>query len=86
MGNPGPVFGVRRVVFSERKRVGERHLRGLLLRDDSSIAAIGFDWADRVPWLGDDPVDVAFRLECNEWQGRESLQARIVGISPGTAG
>lgn len=82
MGNPGPVFGVRRVVFCERKRVGERHLRGLLMRDESTIAAIGFDWADRVPWLCDDPVDVAFRLECNEWQGRESLQARIVGISP----
>jgi single-stranded-DNA-specific exonuclease len=82
MGNPGPVFGVRRVHLTERKRVGERHLRGLLVRDDSTIAAIGFDWADRVPWLGDDPVDVAFRLECNEWQGRESLQARIVGISP----
>lgn len=82
MGNPGPVFGVRGARFSERKRVGERHLKGLIVRDDSTIAAIGFDWADRVPWLGDDPVDLAFRLECNEWQGRESLQARIMGISP----
>jgi single-stranded-DNA-specific exonuclease len=82
MGNPGPVYGVRGVRFCERKRVGERHLRGLLMRDDSTVAAIGFDWADRVPWLCDDPVDVAFRLECNEWQGRESLQARVVGISP----
>ena len=84
MGNPGPVFGVRGVRFTERKRVGERHLRGLMVRNESTIAAIGFDWADRVPWLGDDPVDVAFRLECNEWQGRESLQARVVGISPST--
>jgi single-stranded-DNA-specific exonuclease len=82
MGNPGPVFGVRGVRFCERQRVGERHLKGLMMRDDSTIAAIGFDWADRVPWLCDDPVDVAFRLECNEWQGRESLQARVVGISP----
>jgi single-stranded-DNA-specific exonuclease len=82
MGNPGPVFGVRHVRFSERKRVGNGHLKGLLMRDDSTIAAIGFDWADRVPWLSDEPVDMAFRLECNEWQGRESLQARIVGISP----
>jgi single-stranded-DNA-specific exonuclease len=86
MGNPGPVFGVRGVRFCERKRVGERHLRGLMVRDDATIAAIGFDWADRVPWLCDDPVDVAFRLECNEWQGRETLQARVVGISPAAAG
>jgi single-stranded-DNA-specific exonuclease len=82
MGNPGPVFGVRNVRFSSRKRVGNGHLKGVMARDASTIAAIGFDWADRVPWLNDDPVDVAFRLECNEWQGRESLQARIVGISP----
>ena len=82
MGNPGPVFGVRGVRFSERKRVGQGHLKGLMVGDDSTIAAIGFDWADRVPWLCDEPVDVAFRLECNEWQGRESLQARVVGISP----
>jgi hypothetical protein len=29
-------------------------------------------------------VDVAFRLECNEYMGHESLQARIVGISLST--
>jgi len=79
MGNPGPVFGVRGVRFSDRKRVGSGHLKGVIARDASTIAAIGFDWADRVPWLGDEPVDIAFRLECNEWQGRAS--ARIVGIS-----
>lgn len=82
MGNPGPVFGVRGVRFSNRQRVGGGHLKGVMIRDSSTIAAIGFDWADRVPWLSDDPVDVAFRLECNEWQGRESLQARVLGISP----
>ncbi|MEO8295335.1 MAG: single-stranded-DNA-specific exonuclease RecJ [Gemmatimonadota bacterium] len=86
MGNPGPVFGVRGVRFSSRKRVGNGHLKGVMARDASTIAAIGFDWADRVPWLCDDPVDVAFRLECNEWQGRERLQARVVGISPVVSG
>lgn len=83
MGNPGPVFGVRGVRFGDRRIVGNGHLKGMLLRDGSACAAIGFDWADRVPWLGDGPVDVAFRLECNEYQGYESLQARVVGLSPG---
>lgn len=82
MGNPGPVFGVRGVRFGDRRIVGNGHLKGILLRDGSACAAIGFDWADRVPWLGDGPVDVAFRLECNEYQGYESLQARVVGLSP----
>jgi single-stranded-DNA-specific exonuclease len=82
MGNPGPVFGLRRVSLADRKRVGTGHLKALLVHQDSAISAIGFDWADRVPWLGEEPVDIAFRLECNEWNGVESLQARIVGISP----
>jgi single-stranded-DNA-specific exonuclease len=83
MGNPGPVFGVRGVRFGDRRIVGNGHLKGMLLRDGSACAAIGFDWADRVPWLGDGPVDVAFRLECNEYPGYVSLQARVVGLSPG---
>ncbi|MEP7327439.1 MAG: single-stranded-DNA-specific exonuclease RecJ [Gemmatimonadota bacterium] len=82
MGNPGPVFGVRAVRFGDRRIVGNGHLKGMLLKDGSAIAAIGFEWADRVPWLGDHPVDVAFRLECNEYMGNQSLQARVVGISP----
>jgi single-stranded-DNA-specific exonuclease len=81
MGNPGAVFGVRAVRFGDRRIVGNGHLKGMLLKDGSAISAIGFDWADRVPWLGDQPVDIAFRLECNEYMGHESLQARIVGIS-----
>jgi single-stranded-DNA-specific exonuclease len=84
MGNPGPVFGVHAVRFGDRRIVGNGHLKGILLKDGSAVAAIGFDWADRVPWLGDQPVDVAFRLECNEYMGHESLQARIVGISLST--
>ena len=86
MGNPGPVFGVRAVRFGDRRIVGNGHLKGMLLRDGSAIAAIGFEWADRVPWLGDQPVDIAFRLECNEYMGNESLQARIVGISLSAGG
>jgi hypothetical protein len=46
------------------------------------LAAIGFQWADRVPWLSDGPVDAAFRLECNEWNGNTTLQARLCALSP----
>jgi len=31
-------------------------------------------------WRG--PVDVAFKLERNEWRGDVSLQARIVQVRP----
>ena len=46
------------------------------------LAAIGFQWADRVPWLGDGLVDAAFRLECNEWNGHATLQARLCALAP----
>jgi single-stranded-DNA-specific exonuclease len=83
MGNPGPVFGVRGVRFTGPTRVGQGHLKGWLEDGAHRLAAIGFGWADRVPWLGDGPVDAAFRLEANEWQGAVTLQARLCALTPG---
>jgi single-stranded-DNA-specific exonuclease len=82
MGNPGPVFGAREVRFAGPRRVGSNHLKGMLEQGGERLAAIGFQWADRVPWLDDRPVDVAFRLEQNEWQGSVTLQARVCALTP----
>jgi hypothetical protein len=53
--------------------------------DDGSgvLPAIGFQVADSVPdaWLAQ-PLDVAFRLERDEWQGRSTLQARVATMAP----
>jgi single-stranded-DNA-specific exonuclease len=84
MGNPGPVFGARGVRFEGARRVGNSHLKGTLAGGGSRLDAIGFGWADRVPWLpaaGVPAVDVAFRVEQNEWQGAVNLQARIVALT-----
>ena len=82
MGNPGPVFGVRKAAFAEPRRVGANHLRGALLVPGARLEAIAFQWADRVPWLGSAPVDAAFKLERNDWNGRSTLQARVVALAP----
>jgi single-stranded-DNA-specific exonuclease len=84
-GNPGPVFGVRGVRFLNRSIVGNGHLKGVLDDGTSRVWAIGFQWADRVPWLGDGLVDAAFRIECDEWNGLSSLQARLCALSPHAA-
>ncbi len=84
-GNPGPVFGVRGVRFSHRSCVGNGHLKGVLDDGTMRLPVIGFQWADRVPWLGDDLVDAAFRIECNDWNGITSLQARLCALSPHSA-
>ncbi len=85
MGNPSPVFGVRNVRLAGRSRVGQGHLKGTLDDGRYRLPAIGFQWADRVPWLGDGPVDAAFRLEVNEWNGQTGLQARLCAIGPAAA-
>ncbi len=87
-GNPAPVFGVRGARALGVRRVGTNHLRFTLADDSGALPAIGFRWADQVPseWLGE-PLDVAFKLERDEWQGRAVVQARVAAIlpSPGRA-
>jgi single-stranded-DNA-specific exonuclease len=84
-GNASPVFGVRGVRFSGRARVGNGHLKGALDDGTTRLPVIGFQWADRVQWLGDGLVDAAFKLECNEWNGITTLQARLCALSPHAA-
>ena len=81
-GNASPVFGVRGVRLTGRSRVGNGHLKGTLDDGATRLSAIGFQWADRVPWLTDGLVDAAFRLESNEWNGYSTLQARLCALAP----
>jgi len=85
-GNPAPVFGARGAVARNAKVVGTNHIRFVLDDGNARLGAIGFDWADRLPgdWAAG-PVDVAFRLERDEFRGDTTLQARVVHIMPARA-
>lgn len=82
-GNPAPVFGVAGARALEPRAVGDNHLKFTLRDGTANLSAIGFDWADRVraEWL-DDALDVAFRVERDDWRGDSTLQARVVDIKP----
>ena len=82
-GNPAPVFGVRNARAVGARRVGTNHLRFTLDDGSGLLPAIGFRWADEVPadWLTN-PLDVAFRLERDDWQGRTTIQARVASLAP----
>jgi single-stranded-DNA-specific exonuclease len=82
-GNPAPVFGVRNARAVGARRVGTNHLRFTLDDGNAVLPAIGFRWADAVPedWLTN-PLDVAFRLERDDWQGRVTIQARVASLAP----
>ncbi|NNG17186.1 MAG: hypothetical protein HKM89_11965 [Gemmatimonadales bacterium] len=81
MGNPGPVFGVRDVRVEGTRVVGNGHVKTVLRAAGGRLEAIGFRWADRLPEMGSHAVDVAFKLDRNEYRGRSSLQARLVALS-----
>jgi single-stranded-DNA-specific exonuclease len=82
-GNATPVFAARGVgVVGYPKVVGQNHLKLTLGAQGRTLDAIGFGMAERTrePWLGDSPLDVAFRLEEHVWNGRTSLQAKLVDL------
>jgi hypothetical protein len=78
-----PVFGVAGVLARDHRTVGDNHLK--LTLDDSTgrLEAIGFDWADRVGdgWL-QNRLDVAFRLELNDFGRAPDLQGRVMQLKP----
>ncbi len=85
MGNPTPVFAARGVgVSGYPKVVGQNHLKMVLTSGGASLDAIGFGMGERLddPAFGRSPLDVAFKLEENTWNGRSRLQAKLVDLRP----
>jgi single-stranded-DNA-specific exonuclease len=87
-GNATPVFAARGVHSVGRPRVvGNGHLKLRLGGAGAALDAIGFGMAGR--WedarLADGPLDVAFKLEENTWNGRTSVQAKLVDLRPAGA-
>jgi single-stranded-DNA-specific exonuclease len=80
-GNPSPVLGVAGASVRYHKLVGSNHVRFILGDDSGSIPAIAFNWADRLPeqWTKRS-LDVALKLERNEFRGESTLQGRVVQI------
>lgn len=85
MGNATPVFATRGVgVVGEPRVVGQNHLKLTLGAHGQTMEAIGFSMGDRrnEPWMLAGPLDVAFRLEENHYNGRTTVQARLVDLRP----
>ena len=86
VGNPTPVFVSRGVRVRDAKPVGSdgRHLRLTLADRTSALAAIGFGMAETHGELArcGEPVDAAFQLQEDSWNGRRRVQARLVDMRP----
>lgn len=84
IGNPAPVLLARDVAIATQPRtIGLDGLKLLLDTGTGSLEAIGWGLAHRAPeFQAGARVDIAFRLERDEYRGESRLQARIADISP----
>ena len=80
--NYKPVFvsqGVMETGYS--KLLKEKHLRLFLRQDDLIFPAIAFNMADKWPLIqSGQPLDIAYTLDVNEWNGEKKLQLKISDI------
>lgn len=78
MGNPEPVFLVRKLQVMQCRILKETHLKLRLRSGDIILEAIGFKMAGRTAET--DTVDIVCVPERNIWQGRETVQLRLKDI------
>lgn len=77
--NSEPVWAVLNVEVAGAKILKEKHLKLTLVDGSSRIDAIGFNMAEKLP---SGPVDAAFTLQENTWNGRTSLQLNLKDVRP----
>jgi single-stranded-DNA-specific exonuclease len=79
MGNPSPVLVARDVVLAAPPRIVGKDGLKLVVRDaDRSLVVLGWGMAPRAPELEvGRTIDIAFRLERDEWNGETRLQGRL---------
>lgn len=83
IGNPTPTFAARQVSISDAKTVGReaRHLKMVLAQGGITFNAIAFGKGYLYPKLTpSQPIDIAYNLTENEWNGRRNLELKIKDV------
>lgn len=85
-GNPEPVLALRSAYVKDYRAVGKEgeHLKFQALAEREAIDGIGFNMVKLVQEQIDltKPVDLAFRLQRNHWNGQTKLQLVLEDIKP----
>ncbi|HET7457061.1 MAG TPA: single-stranded-DNA-specific exonuclease RecJ, partial [Gemmatimonadaceae bacterium] len=84
MGNPSPVIAARGVVLAGAPRtVGQDGLKLRLRTASGELEALGWGMGARAAEFREgSAVDVAFRLERDEWNGNSRLVAKLADVRP----
>lgn len=80
--NTKPVFCVRNVNNAGCRIVKEEHLRFEVMQENFSINGIGFQLAEKYEQLGRPAkMDIVFSMEENHFNGRTSLQMKVIDFN-----
>ncbi len=77
-GHPAPLFWSSRCQVVEQKLLRGGHLQLQLAQGSARLRAIAWRWRGPSQWSG--PVDVAYRVRRDTWQGEERLQLELEAI------
>ncbi len=82
IGNPAPVLTVRGArVQGSARTVGQNGLKLRIASRAGALEVLGWGMAERCAEFGDGvEIDVAFKLERDEWQGESRLVARLLDV------
>jgi single-stranded-DNA-specific exonuclease len=80
IGNEFPVFWTPQVRIIEQRKVGKHHIRLTLAQGDAGIemSAIAWRWGEYCPLPS--PLDIAYKLKENHWQGTFRLELELIGV------
>ncbi|TAG10323.1 MAG: single-stranded-DNA-specific exonuclease RecJ [Sphingobacteriia bacterium] len=80
--NMRPVFIARKIYNSGySKIVKEQHIRFVVKQNNTTITGIGFNLAEKFHLLqNNQPIDLVFTIDENEWQGEKSLQLKVIDL------
>ena len=80
-GNPAPVFMSTGVTAHDLRMIGKEknHAKFRATQGGKTIEAIGFNLAKAFRKVGqDDLIDIVYEIDLNEWNGKETLQLKIL--------
>jgi single-stranded-DNA-specific exonuclease len=87
-GNPKPVFAAHGIeIVDGPRRLKERHLKMALRQNGRVLRAIAWRGVDRYGFLEgrQEPIDLAYSLEQNEFNGETYLELVVADVRPAAA-
>lgn len=80
--NMRPTFIAKAVTDTGYSKIAkELHLRFVLRQGGVTITGIGFNLAEKFDLLQNkQPIDVVFTLDENEWEGKKSIQLKVIDV------